>query len=219
MKPSLSKDYLELLADIKRRIRSAQYEALKAVNKELITLYWDIGRLIVERQKGPSHGKSVVYRLGKDLQVEFPGMPGFSARNIWYMREFYIAYRPHAKLQPLVAEIGWTHNLIIMTRCRDVLEREYDIRMTRRCGWTKNILMHQIENRTYEKTLLNQSNFDRALPKRLVPQAKLAIKDEYTFDFLDLAAEHSEKELEQAIMSRSETFLREMGGMFTFVGR
>jgi predicted nuclease of restriction endonuclease-like (RecB) superfamily len=213
-----SNSYIELLGTIKNRIASAQYEALKVVNKELINLYWDIGEAIVERQKNEGWGKSVVELLASDLQKDFPGMKGFSSRNIWYMRNFYLAYSLHKKLQPLVAEIGWSHNVIIMERCKDDLQREFYIRMTRKQGWTKNVLIHQIENQTYEKTLLNQTNFDKTLPEPLLQQAKLAVKDEYIFDFLELADEHSEQQLERAILSKIEPFLREMGGVFTFMG-
>lgn len=218
MPEPLPSDYTTLLGEIKQRVRSAQYEALKSVNKALIVLYWDVGRLIVERQQGDSWGRAVVEHLAADLQAAFPGTSGFSARNIWYMRDLYLCYRDNEKLQPLVAEIGWTHNLIILTKCRDDLEREFYIRMTRRHGWSKNVLTHQIDNWTYQKTLLNQTNFDSTVPDTVKPQAKLAVKDEYTFDFLDLNDEHSERELERAITSRLEGFLREMGGLFTFVG-
>ncbi len=109
-------EYTELLKDIKKRIHDAQYQALKKVNKELINLYWDIGQVIVERQKGKTWGKAVVENLAKDLQIDFPGIQGFSSRNIWYMRNFYVCYHNTKKLQPMVAEIGWTHNLIIMEK-------------------------------------------------------------------------------------------------------
>jgi predicted nuclease of restriction endonuclease-like (RecB) superfamily len=211
-------NYPQLLGDIKQRIRSAQYEALKAVNKELIGLYWDIGRLICDRQQSAGWGKSIVEQLAKDIQIEFPGISGFSARNVWRMRDFYVSYCDNQKLTPLVAEIGWTHNLVILEKCKDDLEREFYIRMTRKFGWTKNVLIHQIENQSYEKTLLNQTNFDRALTEEIRNQAKLAVKDEYIFDFLELSDEHSERQLEQAILKRVEPFLQEMGGMFTFVG-
>jgi predicted nuclease of restriction endonuclease-like (RecB) superfamily len=214
----IPKDYAVLLNDIKQRIRSAQYEALKAVNKELINLYWDIGQMIVERQRGESWGKSVVEELAKDLRVEFPGISGFSARNIWRMRSLYLKYKNHPKLPPLVAEIGWAHNLIIMEKCKDELESEFYIRMTRKFGWSKNILIHQIENQSYEKTLLNQTNFEQNLPAEMRNQAKLAVKDEYTFDFLELGDEYSERQLEQAVLARIEQFLLEMGGVFSFVG-
>ena len=214
----ISKDYIVLLNDVKKRIRSAQYEALKAVNKELISLYWDIGRMIIERQKGESWGKSVVEQLAKDLRAEFPRISGFSARNIWRMRSFYFTYKDHPKLPPLVAEIGWAHNLIIMEKCKDDLESEFYIRMTRKFGWSKNVLIHQIENQFYEKTLLNQNNFEQTLPAEIRNQAKLAVKDEYTFDFLELGDEYSECQFEQAALARIEPFLREMGGVFSFIG-
>jgi predicted nuclease of restriction endonuclease-like (RecB) superfamily len=134
------------------------------------------------------------------------------------MRNLYLTYSQNEKLQPLVAEIGWTHNLVIMEKCKDELEREFYIRMTRKFGWTKNVLINQIENQSYEKTLLNQTNFAQTVPENIRNQAKLAVKDEYTFDFLELADEHSERQLEQAILAKVEPFLQEMGGMFSFIG-
>jgi predicted nuclease of restriction endonuclease-like (RecB) superfamily len=218
MSLEMAKDYEKLLAEIKERVRSAQYEALRKVNKELIGLYWDIGSKIVQRQKELGWGKSVVEKLAIDLQIEFPGMRGFSVQNLWYMRQFYLAYSEHSKLQPLVGEISWTKHLIILGRCSDDLEREFYIRMTRKFGWSKNVLIHQIDNQSYEKTLLGQTNFGKTLTPRHRAQAKLAVKDEYTFDFLELGEEHSERELERELVSRIEDFLRSMGGMFAFVG-
>ena len=112
-------DYTTLLIEVKKRIRNAQYQALKAVNKELVGLYWDIGQLIADRQSDNSWGKSIVQQLAEDLQDEFPGVSGFSRRNLFYMREFYLTYRALPKVQPLAAQIGWTHNIIIMQRCKD----------------------------------------------------------------------------------------------------
>lgn len=214
----LPSGYGELVGKIKERIRSAQYEALKAVNKELIALYWDIGRMIAERQKGGTWGKSVVEQLATDLQSEFPGIAGFSAQNLWRMRQFYEAYKNSSKLSPLVREIGWTHNLIVLMQCKDSLEREFYIRMTRKFGWSKNVLAIQIENQSYEKTLRGQTNFDKALPAKYKDQAKLAVRDEYTFDFLELGEEHAEREMERAILAKVERFLQEMGGRFAFLG-
>ncbi|WP_026100092.1 PDDEXK nuclease domain-containing protein [Fortiea contorta] len=218
MSNSISDDYRNLLMEVQQRIRSAQYEALKAVNREMINLYWDIGQMIVIKQQDASWGKSVVEQLAKDLQAEFPGISGFSARNIWNMRNFYVTYSQNEKLQPMVAEIGWTHNLVILEKCKDDLEREFYIRMTRKFGWTKNVLIHQIENQTYEKTLLNQTNFDQSISAEIRNQLKLAVKDEYTFDFLELADEHSERQLEESILAKVQPFLQEMGGIFAFIG-
>ncbi len=208
-------DYQHFLIEIKQRIREAQYSALKAVNKELIGLYWDIGRKIVEKQ---AWGKSIVETLAKDLQKEYPGIKGFSPQNLWYMRQFYANYKDNQKLQPLVGEISWAKNLIVMSRCKDDLEREFYIKMTKKFGWTKDVLIHQIENKSYEKYLLNQTNFDKTVPVKYQNQAKLAVKDEYTFDFLELGEEHSEKELETALMEKVRRFLIEMGGLFCYIG-
>jgi predicted nuclease of restriction endonuclease-like (RecB) superfamily len=214
----LTNEYGLLLSEVKKRIRDAQYEALKAVNKELISLYWDIGRLIVEKQEGETWGKSIVENLAQDLQNEFPGIGGFSARNIWRMRDFYLEYHQNEILTPLVAEIGWSHNTIILSSCKDDLQREFYIRWTKKFGWTKAVLLHQIQNKTYEKTLSSQTNFDKTVPEDFRNQAKLAVKDEYTFDFLELGENYKERELEKSLISKVEDFLREMGGIFTFVG-
>ncbi|NCC05531.1 MAG: DUF1016 family protein, partial [Proteobacteria bacterium] len=179
-------DYVHLLAEVKTRIRNAQYEALKAVNRELVGLYWDIGRMIVERQTDARHGSAIAERLAEDLRSEFPGISGFSRRNIFYMREFYVLYHNDDRVQPLVAQIGWSHNLAILQRCKDALEREFYIRMTRKFGWSKNVLIHHIDNQSYEKSLLGQHNFEQALTPALRNQAKLAVRDGYTFDFLEL---------------------------------
>ncbi len=211
-------EYGRLLAEIRDRVRSARYEALRAVNRELIRLYWDIGAIIEARQQGDSWGKSIVARLARDLQKEFPGVQGFSAQNLWRMRQFYLAYAGSEKLSPMVREISWTKNVVILMRCKEPLEREFYLRMTRKFGWSKNVLVHQIENQSYEKTLLGQTNFDRALTASQRAQAGLAVRDEYTFDFLELGEEHAERQLERALVARIEEFLRAMGGLFAFVG-
>lgn len=216
--PVATKDYPALLAEVKARIQSAQYAALRAVNKELVGLYWDIGRLIVERQQSEGWGKAVVAQLAADLQAAFPGTGGFSASNLWRMKSFFETYSDAEKLAPLVREIGWSHNLIILERCGDAQEREFYLRMARKFGWSKNVLAHQIDNQSYEKSLLGQTNFDQTLTPALRAQAKLAVKDEYAFDFLELGQQHSERELERALIARIEDFLRAMGGMFAFMG-
>jgi len=215
---SIPSGYGHLLAEVKNRVRSAQYEALRAVNKELVGLYWDVGRMIVRRQAGTTWGKSVVKRLAIDLQREFPGISGFSASNLWRMKGVFEAYSASRKLAPLVREISWSHNLAILERCDDALEREFYIRMTRKFGWSKNVLIHQIAIKAFGQTLLNQTNFEKALKPAIRNQGKLAVRDEYTFDFLDPGPRHAERELERALIGRIEDFLRAMGGLFAFVG-
>ena len=213
-----ARDYGDFLVAVKTRIRQAQYQALRATNKELLALYWDLGESIHRKQEALGWGKSVVENLARDLQAEFPGQNGFSAANLWLMRQFYVEYRDCPILEPLVREISWAKNLVIMSRCKDLLEREFYLRATARFGWTKAVLQHQIDNKSYEKYLLNQTNFDATLPAEIKAQAALAVKDHYTFDFLDLAEEHSERELERSLVNNIRRFLAEMGGAFTFVG-
>jgi len=217
MKIKTDFEYKSFVEDIKQRVRTSQYEALKTVNKKLISLYWDIGRLITDKQKKLGWGKSVVENLAGDLQKEFPGIKGFSTQNLWYMRQFYGEYHVSPFLQPLVGEISWAKHLVIMSQCKKADERAFYINMTKKFGWTKDLLTHQIENQSYEKTLLNQTSFDKTVPVKIREQAKLAVKDEYIFDFLELSDEHLENELERALMINVRRFLLEMGNQFCFI--
>lgn len=219
MKIERTQQYAEFLKEIHDRIRQAQQNALKAVNKQLMSLYWDIGKSIVEKQQKEQWGDSVIEGLAFDLQKAFPGIKGFSARNLWRMRDLYVSYRDNEKLPALLAEISWTHNMAILEKCKDALEREFYIRMSRKYNWSSRALLNHIENQTYEKTLLGQTNFDVTLPAEIKDKSKLVVKDEYTFDFLELGDEYSERQLENALVARVDEFLKEMGGIFTFVGR
>lgn len=131
--------YTNFLSDIKDRIRKSQYEAAKVVNTEMIRLYWDIGRRILEKQKD-GWGKSVVENLSKDIQMEFPGIKGFSTSNLWYMKQFYEEYHDNEILQPLVGEISWAKHLVIMSKCKQLEERQFYILTTKKMGWTKDVL-------------------------------------------------------------------------------
>jgi len=150
--------------------------------------------MIVQKQIEAGWGKSVVVTLAFDLQKEFPGGKGFSEANLWYMAQFYNEYKGDTKLESMIREIGWTHNFLVMKRCKDNNVRMFYIRGSRKFGWTTRVLEHQIENKTYEKFLLNQTNFDQTIPGKYLDQRFLAIKDHYTFDFLELSEEHSERE-------------------------
>ncbi|MDO9153038.1 MAG: PDDEXK nuclease domain-containing protein [Paludibacter sp.] len=205
------------IADIKHKVRQAQYEALKVVNTQLINLYWEIGKSIAEKQS-ENWGKAIVPTLSNELQNEFPGIGGFSVGNLWLMAQFYSEYQAVEFLVPLVREISWSKHITILKKCKDNQERQFYILSTKKFGWTKNVLINQIENKTFEKYLLNQTNFDNTLPETIKNQAHLAVKDEYTFDFLNLADEHSESELEQALIQNIRAFLLELGHNYTFVG-
>ena len=198
-----STEYQSFRDEITKRIRSAQYEALKAVNKEMIALYWEIGMRITVQQTALGWGKSVVENLSQDIQKEFPGIQGFSARNMWDMARFYSEYQSNEILQPLVAEISWTKHIVILTKCKETQQRQFYILATKKYGWTKDVLIHKIELKTYENFLLGQSNFDTTLPENIRNQAVLAVKDEYTLDF---------------IIKNIRSFLMEFGTDFSFMG-
>lgn len=200
----LENDFTNFVKEIKTKILSSQYEALKVVNKELINLYWEIGKDIIEKQEKFGWGKAIVQNLSNELQKEFIGIKGFSMQNLWNMRQFYLEYYQNEKLQPLVGEISWTKNVIIFQKCKDNLEREFYIKTTIKFGMTKDVLINQIENQSYEKFLLNQ--------------AVLTVKDEYNFDFLNLSEKYDEKELELGLINSVREFLAQMGTDFTFVG-
>jgi len=218
MKIQNNREFNSFVKDIKEKILSSQYEALKNVNKELINLYWDIGKSIVSKQEEYGWGKSVVKNLSIELQKEFVGMKGFSVQNLWNMRQLYLEYNQNKKLQPMVGEISWTKNVVIFQKCKNDLEREFYIKSVVKFGWTKDLLINHIENKSYEKYLLNQTNFDNTLPNEYKHQAKLAVKDEYNFDFLELGNKHSEYELEIGLINKIREFLAQMGTDFTFVG-
>lgn len=214
----LPQEYTSILETLVQKIKSAQTRAMVAVNQELIEVYREIGRTIYEKQQQSEWGDSVVKTLASDLKKAIPGMKGFSYRNLYIMRDLYISYKDNEKLQTLSAQISWSHNIAILSKCNDILEKEFYMKMSRRNSWTYRVLLNQIDNKNYEKTLLSQTNFDSNLPEKLRPEAKLAVKDEYAFDFLELGDEHSEYELERAIVSNIENFLIEVGNVYTFMG-
>lgn len=215
----LSENYKQVLQAVKARVQQAQYAALRAVNTELIQLYWDIGRIIVEKQAQHHWGDNIVEQLAHDLQVEIPGIRGFSLSNVWRMRSFYLTYKDTPKLAQLVREIGWSHNVVIMERCKDELEREFYLKLTSQNGWSRAALIENITHSAYQRFLENQTNFRTTVPQERRAKALLAVKDEYNFDFIQMRASFQERELEEALVTNITKFLAEMGGYFAFVGR
>ncbi len=180
-------------------------------------MYWELGKDISEKQK-LGWGKAIVPTLSKELQKEFPAMTGFSVGNLWLMAQFYAEYQHDTNLVPLVREISWTKHTVILKKCKDPQERLFYTIATKKFGWTKEIVIHQIENNTYQKYLLNQTNFDDVLSDKIKNQAYLAVKDHYNFGFLEMENEHSEYELEQALIKNIKDFLLELGADFSFIG-
>ena len=136
--------YEPFVDELKQLIHKKQYHVLKVINAETINLYWEIGEEIYRQQQEKGWGKSIVQILSQELQKEFSGAKGYSAANLWRMRNFYLTYRDSEKLAPLVREISWNNNIIIMEKCKDNLQREFYIRMTKRYGWTKRVLANSV---------------------------------------------------------------------------
>lgn len=210
--------YEDFLIELKTRISSAQLRAVLAVNKELVLLYWQIGRDILNRQQQQGWGAKVIDRLAADLQKAFPEMKGFSSRNLKYMRAFAEAYPDEQFVQQLAAQIPWFHNCVVLDKVKNSVEREWYIQQTIQHGWSRNVLVHQIESNLYQRQGQATTNFNRTLPQ---PQSELAqqlLKDPYKFDFLNLGDEFLERDLERALINHIRDFLLELGVGFAFVG-
>ncbi|MCK4397526.1 MAG: DUF1016 family protein [Methanophagales archaeon] len=214
------KEYIKLLTDLKSKIRQAQYKAYRAVNTELISLYWDIGESIVAKQEELGWGQKIIQKLSEDLQKEFPKNSGFSERNLKYMRQFYLEYKDSPKMQPLVAQIPWSHNLIILDKTKNDYEKEYYCRMVLKYGWSKRILVHQIETKSFERFLADTKshNFDTTLPVEVLERVEPVIKDNYMLDFLEISDSIKERALEGKLLENIRRFLLELGTGFSFIG-
>ena len=212
------REYIAFLGEVKQKIQTARLEAFRSVNRVTIRVYWEIGQGIIERQRRLGWGKNVVVRLSADLRKAFPGTEGFSTTNLWYMRQFYQAYEASPKLQQSVGEIPWGQNLLIMAKAKNQAEREFYIGQTLRQGWTRDVLLNQIESRAFQRFADRQHNFPQALPKHLAEQADCALKDGYMLDFLGDVEPVLERDLHQRLLTHIKEFLVELGIGFTFVG-
>ncbi|WP_008318527.1 PDDEXK nuclease domain-containing protein [Leptolyngbya sp. PCC 6406] len=213
-----NRDYEQLFLDLKERIRLTQVRAAIAVNRELIVLYWQIGRQILQRQVHQGWGSKVIDRLAQDLQREFPDMKGFSSRNLRYMRAFAEAYPEEKSVDQVMANLPWGHNVRLLDALDDPEERLWYAQQAIAQGWSRNILLMQIEKGLYTPQNSAINNFERTLPQ---PQSDLAqnlLKDPYHFDFLCLGADVQERDLEKALVDRIRDFLLELGVGFAFVG-
>lgn len=219
-----NKEYESTLDDLKKRIRKSQLKAAVSVNKELLLLYWGIGKTIVEKQEQSRWGTSVLEKLSRDLQNEFPGVEGFSRRNISRMRAFYKEYQvwPQAvaKLEDLpIFHIPWGHNVLIMEKIKEPAERLWYAQKTIEHGWSRSVLTMWIENKLYHKEGKAITNFKLTLPAPQSDLAQQTLKDPYSLDFLELHKEFSEREIEEGLVSHMQKFLVELGHGFAFVGK
>lgn len=210
--------YDEFLSELKTRIQTAQIRAGLAVNRELVLLYWNIGREILARQAAQGWGAKVIGRLAKDLKSAFPEMKGFSRTNLLYMRLFAETYADEQFVQQAAGQIPWFHNCTLLDKVKDPAAREWYIRQTIENGWSRSILTMQIESDLYNRQGKAVTNFSQTLP---APQSDLArniLKDPYVFDFLTLDAEAHERDLERGLIDNIRKFLLELGVGFSFVG-
>lgn len=210
--------YTTLLRDLKTQIRSAQGRASLAVNRELILLYWHIGQVILQRQEAEGWGSKVIDQLAKDLRHEFPDMKGFSSRNLKYMRAFAAAYSQLEFVQGLLAQIPGYQNIALLDKLSTQEERLWYARQTSLNGWSRTILVLQIESNLYQRQGGATTNFPKALPSPQSDLAQQVIKDPYCFDFLTIGQDARELELENALVANIRDFLLELGVGFSFVG-
>ena len=211
--------YAEWLSELKTRIHTAQQRATLAVNRELVLLYWQIGRDILARQAEQGWGTKVIDRLAKDLRAAFPGMKGFSPRNLKYMRAFADAWPDSEFVQGVLAQLPWYHQLALLDKLPGLDARRWYAAKAIEHNWSRNVLVMQIETRLLERSGQAVTNFPATLP---APQSELAresSKDPYRFDLLGLPDEAQEREIEHALERHVTEFLLELGAGFAFVGR
>lgn len=213
-----SKGYQDLLARLKNQIRTAQVRAALAVNHELVLLYWQIGKEILTRQKEEGWGAKVIDQLSRDLHLAFPSMHGFSPRNLKYMRTFAEAWPDESIVQQAVAQLPWGHNVRLLDYVKDSQERLWYIEQAIRNGWSRNVLVIQIESGLYKRQGTATTNFPSTLPAPESDLAQQLLKDPYNFDFLTLAKEAQERDLEGGLLVHLRQFLIELGTGFAFVG-
>ncbi len=211
--------YADLLADLKHRIRTAQTRAAVSVNHEMVLLYWDIGTAILKQQNSEGWGAKVIDKLSSDLCREFPDMKGVSPRNLKYMRAFAEAWPKRAIVQEVLAQISWYQNIALVEKLKDSEKRLFYARHTIEYGWSRNVLVHQIETNLFSREGTADTNFQRTLPPPDSDMAQQALKDPYIFDFLTMDKQAHERDLEQGLVEHIRDFLVELGVGFAFVGR
>lgn len=214
----IPEDYDAFLSELKERIRSAQLRASLAVNQELILLYWQIGQDILTRQKQQGWGTRVIERLARDLKKEFPNLTGLSPRNLGYMKSFADAYPDSEILQRSVAKLPWRHNIALLEKLKSPEQRLWYARQALEHGWSRDILVMQIETNLYQRQGGAVTNFERTLPQPESDLARQMLKDPYCLEFLTISQDAKERELEQALVLHIRDFLLELGVGFAFLG-
>ena len=216
---SWGEDYRRWLAELKQRVERTRLRAVTSVNRELVTLYWQIGREILDRQQRQGWGAGVVDRLARDLKAAFPDMRGFSPRNLKYMRSLAQAWPDAEFVQQPAAQLPWFHLCTLLDKVKDPEQRSWYAGKTLEHGWSRQVLTMQIETAAYTRAGSAVTNFGETLPPPQSDLARDALKDPYIFDFLGLSEDAQERDIEQALTRHITRFLLELGAGFAFVGR
>lgn len=215
----LPTNYLDVLSGLSTSIRETRLRAVVSVNTHLLQLYWKIGHIILTEQEKLGWGSGVIDQLSKDLKAEFPDMAGLSVRNLKYMRKFSAEYSESSIVQQPVAQLSWSHHIILMDKVKNADMRNFYIQMTVDNGWSRNVLATQIDSENYERSGKAITNFRHQLSETQSELAQQITKDPYIFDFLSLSDQYHEKDLEDALTNHITKFLLELGAGFAFVGR
>ena len=214
-----SKDYMSLFNDLKQRVASSRYKAALTVNKELILLYHHVGKQILQSQAKQGWGAKVIDQLSRDLSAEFPEMKGFSTRNLKYMRKFAQEYSDPAFVQEVLAQLTWYHNVTLLDKIADQQIRLFYVKHAIEYGWSRNVMVMQMESFLHKRQGQAITNFKDKLPSLQSDLAHYTLKDPYIFDFLSIGEEAHEREVEKALVHHMEKFILELGAGFAFVGR
>lgn len=198
-------------------IKESRNKAVKAVNSELINLYWNIGKYISMKIEQSEWGESVVKALAINIKLSEPEIKGFSDKNLWRMKQFYETYKDSPKLSTLLREISWSHNLAIFSRCKTAEEREFYIKLAKQEGYSFRELERQISSSLFERTMLGNSKLSTAL-RETNNDLTNTFKDSYVFEFLNLPEPHSETDLQKGLIKQMKNFILELGKDFLFIG-
>ena len=212
-------DYAAFFEQLKQHVASRRYIAVRAVNKELVLLYHHIGAQILQKQNAQGWGAKVIDRLSKDLSAAFPEMKGFSTRNLKYMRLFAETYPEFEFVQEVLAQLTWYHNLALLDKVKDQDARLFYIKHAIEHGWSRNVMVLQIETNLHQRQGQAITNFKDRLPSLQSDLAHCTLKDPYIFDFLSIGQEAHEREIEKGLIQHIQKFLLELGAGFSFVGR
>ncbi|MDB5818462.1 MAG: hypothetical protein JWQ11_2102 [Rhizobacter sp.] len=199
-------------------IDQARHRALQSVNTQLVDLYWAVGRYISRKLAAAEWRDAVVHQLAEHIALTVPGQRGFSAQNMWRMRQFYDTYCTDSKLSPLVRVLPWTHNMVILGQAKRVEEREFYLRMATAQKWSKRELERQFRVAAFETAVATPAKLSPVVTQTHGEAAALIFKDNYTLEFLGLPADHSEADLHQGLLGKLQSFLIELGRDFCFVG-